>query len=123
MSDRSPPKAALSHVFISADNVLGVSGVLQFLGLDVLMGDPSAPDKYVRFGGNGGFHAGLESSQASGNEPMIQLNIRVADADAARQMLVDNGFDVPEPRVEPWGAKHTQFAVGEIQLALTQDAG
>ncbi len=121
MSNESSVQGALSHVFIAADDFHGVSKVMQLLGLDVLMGDPSDDGNYVRFGGNGGFHAGLESSLQSGNRPMVQLNIRVPDAEAAQQLLVENGIEAPEPREEPWGAKHCQFSVGAIELALTQD--
>lgn len=121
MSIESSIEGALSHVFIAADDFHGVSKVMQLLGLDVLMGDPDDDGNYVRFGGNGGFHAGLEAAAQSRSRPMIQLNIRVPDADAAQQLLVANGIDAPEPRVEPWGAKHCQFSVGTIELALTQD--
>ncbi len=121
MANQPQQSGALSHVFIASDEFAQVSAAFRMLGLETLMGDPEDPGNYVRFGGNGGFHAGLESTAESGNAPMMQLNIRVDDVDAARQSLVAEGFDVPPPRVEPWGAKHTQFAIGALHFAMTQD--
>ncbi len=120
-SDQSSQSGALSHVFIASDEFSQVSGALRLVGLETLMGDPDDPANYVRFGGNGGFHAGLESTEESGNAPMIQLNIRVADIEAAQKALADAGHDIAEPREEPWGAKHTHFTIGALHFALTQD--
>lgn len=118
MGDRS----FLSHVFIASDDFFATREVFELLGLDLLLGDPDASEsQYVRYGGNQGFHAGLESTKAIGGKPYIELNINVPDVDAAHAALSAAGFDVPQPVVEEWGAKHAGFEVGGIRFAIAQD--
>ncbi len=112
----------LSHVFVASDDFAGTRKVFELLGLDLLMGDPDATeDSYVRYGGNDGFHAGLESTKATGGKPYVEINVNVPDVDAAHAALTAAGFDVPEPVVEDWGTKHTGFQVGGIRIGIGQD--
>jgi hypothetical protein len=113
----------LSHVFIASGDLAATRRVMEILGLDLLMGDPDHDndDQYVRYGGEIGFHAGLESTSSIGGQPYIELNIRVPDVDAAQRALTEAGFDIPEPVVEEWGAKHASFTVGGIRLGIASD--
>ena len=114
--------AFLSHVFIASDDIAATRRVLEVLGLDLLMGDPDHGNDsgYVRYGGDSGFHAGMESTANTGGRPYIELNINVPDVDVAHRALIEAGFDVPAPVVEEWGAKHASFAVGGIRLGIAE---
>ena len=118
-----PDRSFLSHVFVATDDLAATRRVMEILGLDLLMGDPDHgnENQYVRYGGGGGFHAGMESTSATGSRPGIELNIRVPDVDAAHRALTEAGFDVPAPVIEDWGAKHASFSVGGVRIGIAED--
>ena len=74
---------------------------VELLGLDVLIDDGG----YVRVGGHGGFHVGLEE-EPSGEIKQADLVVRVDDVDATVGRLRAAGVEVTEPENQPWGARH-----------------
>jgi catechol 2,3-dioxygenase-like lactoylglutathione lyase family enzyme len=77
------------------------------LGLEVLMKEPG----YLRLGGGGGFHIGMEQGDpervgAAG----VELEIEVDDVDAEFTRLSAAGVDFEGPAADqPWGARHAWF--------------
>jgi catechol 2,3-dioxygenase-like lactoylglutathione lyase family enzyme len=99
MDDRGP---RLSHLFVTGPALAEMRRFyVEQLGLRVLMDERG----YLRVGGGGGFHMGVEA--AGDDEPAIELNVEVADVDAEYRPLRDDGiaFDAP-PRDMAWGARH-----------------
>ena len=73
------------------------------LGLEVLV----EGDGYLRLGGGGGFHLGVEERPASEvGAPGIELDIRVPDVDALAAELRLAGISLTEPSDQEWGARH-----------------
>ncbi len=95
---------ALSHLFVHVTNLeRSRRFYVDQLGLSILM----AEEGYLRIGGAGGFHLGLEERGpdqvgAAG----IEIVIRVDDVDVTYERLSGQvAFDVP-PADQPWGARH-----------------
>jgi catechol 2,3-dioxygenase-like lactoylglutathione lyase family enzyme len=100
MDDRGP---RLSHLFVTAPAPDEMRRFyVELLGLRVLLEE----DGYLRIGGGGGFHLGIEAAERD-DDPAIELNVEVPDVDAAYHRLRDHGvaFDAP-PQDVPWGARH-----------------
>ena len=93
----------LSHLFVTvADLDEARKFWTEVMGLDVLVED----DEYLRVGGGGGFSMGIERA-AEGDEPEVEIVIRVADLDASYQRLLALGIECDGPPEEmPWGARH-----------------
>jgi len=95
--------ARLSHVFMLVSNLAAERHLLvDVIGLEVLVDE----DGYLRVGGNGGFHLGLEQG-----DPVVagdaEITIEVDDVDAAYSRLVAAGVRVEgPPKDQEWGARH-----------------
>lgn len=73
------------------------------LGVEVLMEGGG----YLRLGGRGGFHVGVEARPPSEvGAPGIELELQVPDVDALATELRATGVAVTEPSDQPWGARH-----------------
>ncbi len=73
------------------------------LGVEVLTESPG----YLRLGGGGGFHIGVEQRAASEvGAPGIELELQVSDVDALATTLRQAGVSVTEPSDQEWGARH-----------------
>ena len=73
------------------------------LGVEVLTETPG----YLRLGGGGGFHIGVEQRAASEvGAPGIELELQVSDVDALATALREAGVSVTEPSDQDWGARH-----------------
>jgi len=96
---------ALSHLFVHVSDLNRARRFyVQLLGLSVLMEE----EGYLRVGGAGGFHMGLEErDEAEIGAAGIEIVVNVPDVDAAYQTLSAAGvaFDSP-PADMPWGARH-----------------
>jgi catechol 2,3-dioxygenase-like lactoylglutathione lyase family enzyme len=77
---------------------------VELLGLEVLVDEGG----YVRIGGGGGFHMGVEQ-EPRGEVKQADIVIRVDDVDATVARLRSAGFDVTEPEDQEWGARHAWF--------------
>ena len=97
--------ARLSHLFILvADLKRTREFYIGSLGLEVLMEDPG----YLRVGGRGGFHLGIEEGDPAHIGAVgIEIVIEVDDVDSRYRELAAAGvtFDGP-PEDQPWGARH-----------------
>ena len=97
-----------SHLFMRvADLARTRTFYVDVLELDLLMDHGS----YIRVGGPGGFHIGIEQ----GGPPDvggrgIEINLRVDDVDQRYAELRERGvvFGAP-PTAQPWGARHAWF--------------
>ena len=93
----------LSHLFVHVTD-LAASRVfyVELLGLRVLLEEPG----YLRVGGEGGFHIGMEEDPDVGSQG-IEIVVEVPDVDATFRRLEGRGiaFDGP-PADMPWGARH-----------------
>ncbi|HEX7247158.1 MAG TPA: VOC family protein [Actinomycetota bacterium] len=98
----------LSHLFVLVSD-LGRSREFYVgaLGLEVLLEEPG----YLRVGGGGGFHLGIEQG-----EPLqvgavgIEFVIEVDDVDRRYRELVDAGVEFDgAPEDQEWGARHARF--------------
>lgn len=97
---------ALSHLFVHVSDLARTRAFyVDRIGLEVLMEHPG----YLRLGGGGGFHLGLEerADAAVIGAAGIELVIRVPDVDAAYRELTAVGVVFDEaPADMPWGARH-----------------
>jgi catechol 2,3-dioxygenase-like lactoylglutathione lyase family enzyme len=91
----------LSHLFLTvADLAEARRFWTEAIGLDVLVED----DEYLRVGG--GFSMGIERA-AEGDEPEVEVVVRVADVDESYARLQALGVACDGPPEEmPWGARH-----------------
>lgn len=98
--------ARLSHVFVLVSDLAAERHLLvDVIGLEVLVDEGG----YLRVGGNGGFHLGLEQGEP-GVAGGIEINIEVDDVGAAYARLVEAGVPVEgPPKDEEWGARHVWF--------------
>ena len=96
--------SSLSHAFMLVGD-LGAARrfYVDLLGLDVLVEDGG----YLRVGGGGGFHLGIEQGEVGDVDSGPELNVEVADVDADYERLQAAGvaFDGP-PADQEWGARH-----------------
>ena len=98
--------ARLSHVFLLTSDVGAMHRLLvDVIGLEVLVDEGD----YLRVGGGGGFHLGIEQGDPSPpNE--VELAIEVDDVDAAYQRATAAGVQfVAPPTDAEWGARHAWF--------------
>jgi lactoylglutathione lyase len=77
------------------------------LGLDLLMEEPG----YVRVGGGGGIHLGIEQGkQEQVGAVGVELVLEVDDVDRRYRELVAAGVDFDgAPEDQEWGARHAWF--------------
>ncbi len=98
--------ARLSHVFVVTSDLAAMRRLLvDGIGLEVLQEEAG----YLRLGGGGGFHLGIEQGDP-GPPNSIELTIEVDDVDEAHARASAAGvrFDGP-PRATEWGARHAWF--------------
>ena len=98
------PSPAFSHLFL---HVTDLERTREFyasrLGVEVLTDN----DGYLRLGGGGGFHIGVEQRPAAEvGAPGVELELRVTDVDAVAAELRGAGVSVTEPSDQDWGARH-----------------
>ncbi len=97
--------ARLSHLFMVVSNLeRSRAFYVDALGLQVLMDD----DGYLRVGGAGGFHMGMEegSPQQIGCAG-IEIVIQVDDVDQRYEQMRAAGVEFESaPADQPWGARH-----------------
>ena len=74
---------------------------VELLGLEVLVDD----DGYVRIGGGGGFHMGVEQ-EPGGAVKQADIVVRVDDVDETVARLRAAGIEVTDPADQEWGARH-----------------
>jgi catechol 2,3-dioxygenase-like lactoylglutathione lyase family enzyme len=80
--------------------------LVDVVGLRVLLDE----GEYVRIGGDGGFHLGLEEGTRRSSCDGLEINIQVDDVDGAHRRLVEAGILVEGPPEEQeWGARHVWF--------------
>ena len=93
-----------SHCFLHVSDIDRTRAFyVERLGLEVL----AEGDGYLRLGGGGGFHVGIEERPASEvGAPGIELELQVPDVDAAATRLRDAGIALTEPSDQEWGARH-----------------
>jgi catechol 2,3-dioxygenase-like lactoylglutathione lyase family enzyme len=95
----------LSHLFVLVSDLERARRFyVDELGLDLLMETPG----YIRVGGGGGFHLGIEAGRPENvSAPGIEIVIEVDDVDRRYQELVASGvrFSGP-PEDQEWGARH-----------------
>lgn len=95
----------LSHLFVPVRSLADARRLyVDLLGLEVLVDEGG----YIRIGGNGGFHMGVEA-EPDGAIKQPDVVIRVDDVDAMAARLRAAGYDVTEPQDQPWGARHAWF--------------
>lgn len=98
----------LSHLFMHVTDLdRSRRFYSEVVGLEVLLEHPG----YVRFGGAGGFHIGMEQRDvpqvgAAG----VEIVIEVDDVEAHYRRMSEHGvtFSSP-PEAQPWGATHAWF--------------
>lgn len=97
--------SSLSHVYLSVGSLDEMRRLyVDLLGLEVLIDGGG----YVRIGGGGGFHMGIE--QEPDSEPIpTELVIRVDDVDAMAARLRTSGVEVTDPEDQEWGSRHAWF--------------
>jgi catechol 2,3-dioxygenase-like lactoylglutathione lyase family enzyme len=95
----------LSHLFVHvSDLARSRRFYVDELGLSVLMEE----ERYLRLGGSGGFHMGIEERDPGEVGSVgIEIVIQVRDVDALYEVLMGLGhrFEA-EPADMPWGARH-----------------
>lgn len=98
-------RARLSHLFIVVTDLARTREFyIGSLGLEVLVDEPG----YLRVGGRGGFHLGIEEGDpAHVGATGIEIVVEVDDVDSRYRELVAAGvrFNGP-PEDQPWGARH-----------------
>jgi catechol 2,3-dioxygenase-like lactoylglutathione lyase family enzyme len=96
--------AALSHLFVHVRDLERARRFyVDYVGLEVLQEGGG----YLRLGGGGGFHMGIEERpESSVGAVGVEIVVRVPDVDAAAARLRAAGIDVTEPADQPWGARH-----------------
>jgi catechol 2,3-dioxygenase-like lactoylglutathione lyase family enzyme len=97
--------SSLSHLFVPVRDLAAARRLfVDLLDLEVLLDE----DGYVRIGGGGGFHMGVEA-EPHGRVKQADIVVRVDDVDAMATRLRGAGIDVTEPEDQPWGARHAWF--------------
>jgi catechol 2,3-dioxygenase-like lactoylglutathione lyase family enzyme len=101
---RSDIPSSFSHAFVHVRDVGRTrSFYVEHLGLEVLQEGGG----YLRLGGGGGFHIGVEERAAAEiGAPGVELQIRVGDVDAVVERLRAARIAVTAPIDQPWGARH-----------------
>ena len=80
--------------------------LVDVVGLHVLMDEGG----YVRIGGEGGFHLGLEEGSRAAPCDGLEINIQVDDVDVVHRRLLEAGASVESPPEEQeWGHRHVWF--------------
>ena len=94
--------SSLSHLFLPVRSLDEARRLyVKLLGLEVLVDEGG----YVRIGGGGGFHMGVEEEPTSAvKQPDIV--VRVDDVDATVARLREAGIEVTDPEDQEWGARH-----------------
>ncbi len=95
----------LSHLFVLASDLESARRFyVDELGLDLLMETPG----YIRVGGGGGFHLGIEEGRPENvPAPGIEIVIQVDDVDRRYRELVASGMRfLGPPEDQEWGARH-----------------
>jgi catechol 2,3-dioxygenase-like lactoylglutathione lyase family enzyme len=94
--------SSLSHLFMPVRSLDEARRLyVELLGLEVLVDEGG----YVRIGGGGGFHMGLEQEPDKVIK-QADLVVRVDDVDATAARLRDAGVEVTNPEDQEWGARH-----------------
>lgn len=104
MSEPGVLRPRFSHLFVHVKSLReSREFYVDLLGMEVLM--ESA--EYLRVGGGGGFHIGMEEEPLALDSSGIEINMQVPDVDEAYQRLRAAGvaFD-GAPQDMPWGARH-----------------
>lgn len=98
--------ARLSHVFLLTSDLGAMRHLLvDVLGLELLVAEVD----YLRVGGGGGFHLGIEEGDP-GPPNELELAIEVDDVDAMYRQAVSAGVRfVAPPSDTEWGARHAWF--------------
>jgi catechol 2,3-dioxygenase-like lactoylglutathione lyase family enzyme len=96
----------LSHLFmLTSDLDASRRLFVGLLGLEILTDEGG----YLRVGGGGGFHLGIEKGEA-GPSPGLEIVVAVDDVDQAYLALERGGIAVEAPPEEqPWGVRHLWF--------------
>ena len=96
----------LSHLFMLTTELDASRRLfVELLGLELLRDEGD----YLRVGGGGGFHLGIEEGLASPNSG-LEIVIAVDDIDQAYLALERGGIAVEAPPEEqPWGGRHVWF--------------
>jgi catechol 2,3-dioxygenase-like lactoylglutathione lyase family enzyme len=96
----------LSHAFmIVSDLDAEVRILVDVVGLELLVREGG----YVRIGGSGGFHIGMEQGDPSACDD-VEINIEVDDIDAVYERMMRAGVEVDgPPEDQEWGARHVWF--------------
>jgi catechol 2,3-dioxygenase-like lactoylglutathione lyase family enzyme len=80
--------------------------LVDVVGLRVLLDEGD----YVRIGGDGGFHLGLEEGTRRSSCEGLEINIQVDDVDGTHRRLLEAGVLVEGPPEEQeWGGRHVWF--------------
>ena len=97
-------RAGFSHCFLHVTDLERTRAFyVDRLGVEVLVEGPG----YLRLGGGGGFHIGVEQRAAPEvGAPGIELELQVPDVDALASTLRQAGVSVTEPSDQEWGARH-----------------
>lgn len=96
-------KAELSHIYATVSDLAASRAFwTDLIGLDVLIDDGA----YLRLGGDAGYSMGMERAE-EGDDPELEVVVRVPDVDAAYERLQAAGIECGGPPQEmPWGARH-----------------
>ena len=97
----------LSHVFLLVSDLEAQPRLLvDIVGLQVLLEEGD----YVRIGGQGGFHLGLEEGPPGSPCDGLEFIILVDDVHELHRRLVEAGNSVEGPPEEQeWGGRHLWF--------------
>lgn len=103
-AEAPPAGSSFSHCFVHVRDIGRTRAFyVEHLGLEVLHDGGG----YLRLGGGGGFHVGVEERSADEiGAPGVELEIRVADVDAVVERLRAARIAVTAPVDQPWGARH-----------------
>ena len=94
--------SSLSHLFMPVGSLDEARRMyVDLLGLEVLVDGAG----YVRVGGGGGFHMGIEL-KSTGAATQPEIVVRVDDVDAMAERLRAAGVEVTQPTDQEWGARH-----------------
>jgi len=94
--------SSLSHLFLPVRSLDEARRLyVKLLGLEVLVDEGG----YVRIGGGGGFHMGVEE-EPTGAVEQPDIVVRVDDVDATVARLRQAGIEVTDPEDQEWGARH-----------------
>lgn len=99
--------ARLSHVFMVVSDLEAERRLLvDIVGLQVLLEE----GEYVRIGGQGGFHLGLEEGPHGSRCDDFEIDIQVDDIEEVHRRLVEAGISVEgPPEQQEWGGRHVWF--------------